>query len=80
MKLNITLPTEITVGHLRGIQKLILDDPQEFQYQLAKRCFIKEDGQPIGDELDNMSIEQYLELTESLMLVFGKDAVPAEEE
>lgn len=61
---------EPLVGDVRPIMGLMSKSPEEFQFELAKRCIFK-DGAAIGDEIGNVPFSQYVPLMTAVMELTG---------
>ena len=61
---------EPLVGDVRPIMGLMTKAPEDFQFELAKRCIYK-DGANIGDEIANIPFSQYVPLMTAVMELTG---------
>ena len=61
---------EPLVGDVRPIMGLMSKAPEDFQFELAKRCIYK-DGENIGDAIANIPFSQYVPLMTAVMELTG---------
>jgi len=64
------------VKDVRSIIHLLSEDTTEFQYQAAKLLVVDENGDSIGDAIDELDFADYTALTPDLMeaMGFGEDS------
>jgi len=61
---------EPLVGDIRPIMAMMSKAPEDFQFELAKRCIFK-DGGAIGDAIAAIPFSQYVPLMTAVMEVSG---------
>jgi len=61
---------EPLVGDVRPIMGLMSKAPEDFQFELAKRCIYK-DGVVLGDEIGSIPFSQYVPLMTTVMEMTG---------
>lgn len=61
---------EPLVGDVRPIMGLMSKSPEEFQFELAKRCIFK-DGDAVGDTIGDIPFSQYVPLMTAVMELSG---------
>ena len=61
---------EPLVGDIRPIMGMMSTKPEDFQFELAKRCIFK-DGAPLGDAIAEIPFSQYVPLMTAVMEVSG---------
>jgi hypothetical protein len=61
---------EPTVGVLFPIMELMEKNPQQFQLGLVKGSIFK-DGQPLGDEVLNLGLSDYMKLMTEIIELAG---------
>jgi hypothetical protein len=69
---------EPTVGILFPIMDLMEKDPQAFQLGLVKNSIFK-DGQPLGEDVLNLGLSDYMKLMTDLIELAGLGATASKE-